>query len=270
MHFLKRPTKSLPMKLRVTQKEYEQILRELHTPEDIEPVHRRHGLAREALWHILSQKIIRQTLRTFHKVKARSRELRHMWEKGMTMLQISRMCGLAPTLCASFILMEKGFSKKRFRELVKNLPAIKDARIRRELSEALDADFVYSEKAHLEQKERGIAHEKKMERWLREHHITFWTERERYGEEKTPDFLLKKAVRVDGKEIHWFESKAYFADAVEIKRSYNKQFKHYVELFGPGVVVYWWGFVEDAPLPPDIRRHIIFVDGSFFEKAHPH
>lgn len=254
------------MKLRVTQREYEQILRKLNSPSDIEPVYREHGLARDALWHILSQKIIRQTLRNFHQVKARSKELKHRWETGMTMIDISRMCRLAPTLCASFILAEKGFTKKRFRDLVKNVPAIRDARIRKELAEALESDFVYSEKAHIEQKARGIAHEKKMEHWLTENHFTFWTEQDRAGEEKTPDFLLKKTVMIEGKEIHWFESKAYFADGIEIKKSYNKQFKQYVELFGPGIVVYWWGLVEDAVLPPEIKRHIIFVDGSFFEK----
>lgn len=258
------------MKLRVTQKEYEQILRKLNMPEDVEKVYKEHGLAREALWHILAQKTVRETLRTFHQVKARSRELKHSWEKGMSMLQISKMCRLAPTLCASFILAEKGIPRKRFREFVTNVPAIKDPRIRKELAEALEADFVYSEKAHLEQKARGIAHEVKMEHWLREHHFSFWTEKERAGEEKTPDFLFKNAVNIEGKEIHWFESKAYFADGVEIKKSYNKQFKHYVELFGPGIVVYWWGFVEDAHLPPEIRRHIIFVDGSFFERKHQH
>ena len=256
------------MKLRVTQKEYEQILHKLNMPEDVEKVYNEHGLAKEALWHILAQKMVRQTLRTFHQVKARSGELKQRWEHGMTMLEISKMCSLAPTLCASFILAEKGFSKVRFRELVRNVPAIKDERIRKELAEALEADFVYSEKAHIEQKARGIAHEKKIEHWLRENGFQFWTEQDRAGAEKTPDFLLKKTVVIEGKEIHWFESKAYFADGVEIKKSYNKQFKHYVELFGPGIVVYWWGFVEDAVLPPEIKRHIIFVDGSFFEKAH--
>jgi len=36
-----------------------------------------------------------------------------------------------------------------------------------------------------------------------------------------------------------------FGDKKEIKRDYRKQLTHYVDLFGAGMVLYWYGFIED-------------------------
>jgi len=248
--------------MKLTQVRYAQIYRKLNAPEDLDALSKSEGIPREVLTSILAHKIVRQTIRLFYKVKARSKELYSHWKRGKSFLEISRICRIAPTLCASFILAECGFSKKAFRKAVLNPSEIKDERLRKELAEAIREDFIYSDWAAAEQRERGMQHEKKLEKWLTDHGCSFWTEKERTGEEKTPDCLLKKSIRFKGKTVHWFESKGYFGDAAEMRRNYNKQFKHYVNLFGPGVVVYWLGFVVDAKLPPDFRKNIILVDGS--------
>jgi hypothetical protein len=246
--------------LKLKYAKYAAIHRNLNSPKDAEALSKKHGVPRHTLMSILAHKMVRQTMRIFYKVKSRSKELHSSWEKGQSFMEISNMCKLAPTLCASFILSEKGFTKKMFRKAMLEPSGIKDKRLRKELAEAIREDFIYSDWASAEQRERGAEHEKRLGKWLKKHGYKFWTEEERAGEEKTPDFLLKTSGKFKGKTVHWFESKGFFGDVVELKRNYDKQLKHYVELYGPGVVVYWLGFIVDARLPRGYRNNIIITD----------
>lgn len=246
--------------MRLTQAEYNALLRQLNSIEDVKALHKAKGIPESTLMSLLAHKMVRETMSLFYKVKARSKELHSHWERGRSLTEISRYCRMAPTLCASFILAEKGYSKKMFRQAVTNPASVKDARLQAELTEAIREDFIYSDWAAAEQRERGERHERNLEKWLAARGYSFWTEKDRAGEEKTPDFLLKTASKFQGKTVHWFESKGYFGDQWEMKRSYNKQIKKYIELFGPGVVVYWLGFVTDAHMPEDFRKHVILSD----------
>jgi hypothetical protein len=246
--------------LKLTRDNYNLLLKSLNSVRDVERVGRETGIPHSTLMSLLAHKMVRETMKLFYSVKARSRELHSHWEKGKSLTQISGMCRMAPTLCASFIFAEKGFSKKAFREAVKNPSSLKDARLQKELAEAIKEDFIYSDWAAVEQRERGERHERALEKWLAGKGYEFWTEKDRAGEEKTPDFLLKKSAKFRGRTVHWFESKGYFGDEWEMKRNYSKQLKKYVELFGSGVVVYWLGFVTDARMPPEFQSEIILTD----------
>ena len=66
------------------------------------------------------------------------------------------------------------------------------------------------------------------------------------------DFLLDKPleIEVEGekKEVNWIESKGSFGDMKKLRRDYMAQLKPYTELWGPGVVVYWFGYLEGMEL----------------------
>lgn len=61
---------------------------------------------------------------------------------------------------------------------------------------------------------------------------------------KTPDFLLSEPIMIDGKKIFWIESKAMFGDEKEHKHYTKKQFSHYEQMSGHGLIVYWYGFLD--------------------------
>ena len=63
-------------------------------------------------------------------------------------------------------------------------------------------------------------------------------------EGKTPDFLLKKPITWHGDEYNWIESKASFGDEYIHRKNHRGQVSKYVELYGQGILVYWYGYLD--------------------------
>jgi len=67
------------------------------------------------------------------------------------------------------------------------------------------------------------------------------------GFHKTPDFYLSVPIQlvIDGCElvINWVESKASFGDLTTHDRYCQEQFRIYVQRYGPGLVIYWFGYI---------------------------
>jgi len=142
-------------------------------------------------------------------------------------------------------------------------------RIRKELEEAQEMDLVYSKKGYEVQRDRGIEGEAQIAAWLDKKGISYQTENDLKGEgKKTVDFLLDKPIEIEHegekKEVCWIESKGSFGDLKKIRRDYNAQLKPYTELWGPGIVVYWFGYLEGMDLW--LRaRDVIPVEKEWFD-----
>ncbi|MFH1789339.1 MAG: TPD domain-containing protein, partial [Candidatus Altiarchaeota archaeon] len=132
--------------------------------------------------------------------------------------------------------------------LLKNPSSAGDERLSRELSSVLRRDLVYSPAANREQARRGRFVEETVGEWLSGLGLSYKTEADcrREGRVKTPDFLLDSPSVVCGRRVNWVESKASFGDYIEVKSDSRKQVRHYVDLFGPGAVVYWYGFLGES------------------------
>ncbi len=243
--------------------EYKALGARLHTIDDVK------SIAKEGVYHedmllvIYTHRITRNATRNFYKVKAKISRLLQEWEQGTTLFELAKRHDFPPVLMAYLVLMEKGVGRKLFWKYVRNPSCISNKRIHRDIQEVVEKDYIYSPTGTDLQVKRGKDGEATMAFILDEYKIQYLVEKELRGvSTKTPDFLLHKPLIVDGMVINWIESKANFGDLVEVRRNYTKQLSPYVRLFGPGMVVYWFGCVDDAPQCPDI----MMVDGAFIEE----
>lgn len=68
------------------------------------------------------------------------------------------------------------------------------------------------------------------------------------GYDKTPDVKLEIPFAVDGFVVNWIESKALFGDK-EIHQNFLKeQFLSYWNRYGTGLVIYWFGHLDNLEL----------------------
>jgi len=239
--------------------DFKNLYNQLSRPSDIKDISMSTGLDEELLNVIYTQRTVRETTRAYYRVERYVKDMIRDWNRGMSMLQISEKAEFSPILTGLLMFKEMGKGKKEFWSYVRQPEIIPSARMRQEIIEITEADYVYSPWANEIQSKRGTWGEGKLQCWLQGQGITFRTEKDLRGEyPKTPDCLLDKPVQINGWNINWIESKATFGDNVEVNKNLKKQLAPYLDLFGKGIVVYWFGYVDGIELPEGVN----IVDGS--------
>ncbi|MBU7017632.1 MAG: TPD domain-containing protein [Theionarchaea archaeon] len=226
---------------------YTRLYRRLNKRGDVFKLAEIFNIPEEILFAILSQKIVRRTKRDYHGLKKQSINLLNRWKEGKSLLELSEERRFSPVLITSFILKESGATKRELRDYLRNPQEIEDPRMRKEILEVLREEVVYSPEAAEIQRRNGRTAEQKIGEWLDDQGIGYITEKEvRNLHQKTPDFLLEKPFQMNNNPLSWVESKASFGDKIQMKGDYHRQLKHYVDLFGNGLVVYWHGYLNDS------------------------
>ena len=232
-------------------KEYKGIYEKLNSVDDIEALKGKYD--DEFLVTVYNQKINRETKKRFHVVKQNAPRMLKDWRRGKTLMEISREWKFPPILTTMLIFLEDGASKKEFWASIREPEKLCDATVAAEIRDVVRSDIVYSPEADERHRKRGIWGETLMYDWLNEQGIAYKTEKDLRGTEgKTPDCLLDEPMMIYGKKVHWIESKATFGDNTEFRFNSRKQLIPYTKLFGPGIVVYWMGCLNDLELPEDI------------------
>ncbi len=240
--------------------EYNNLVKLLKTQADIEKVAANTGYDKDLLLVIYSQKMVYLATKKYHKIKHLAPKYHAQWKKGNTFLEIAKKIKFSPVLTGLLILKEEGISRKLYRKYLNNLADVEDDRLKKELGEVIKNDIVYSPEGNDIQAKRGIKGEEMLNKWLSGQGFEFKTEKEMANKyKKTPDFLLKSPINVRGIDVHWIESKATFGTRREIKKNMKNQLIPYHDLYGNGMVIYWFGFIT----PPPIVEGIIIENGEF-------
>jgi hypothetical protein len=247
--------------------EYGRLYRELNSRDDVKRLAREGSYDEDLLTVVLSQKIVRTTKRSYYDVKNKAPNLLGHWMHGKRFTDIAKSEGFSPVLTASLMLQHTGVSKKQFKDYLNSPEKITDKRLRQELMDAMKEELIYSPEGTRVQWGRGKDVERTVKKWLDLRRLKYITEYDaKKGEyTKTPDFKLETPLKAEGKWLNWVECKASFGDEVEYKRDYGKQLSHYVTLFGPGMVCYWYGYIDDMPKHL-LDDNVVLVDRRFFEK----
>jgi hypothetical protein len=233
--------------------DFRHIYERLRLPTDVQRLSQEMGLDEELLNVIFTQRTVRETTKKFYRVQREANHLLHEWRRGTSMLALAERHEFSPILTAMMIYQANGCGKKTFWKAVREPNSITDGRTKREIIEITEADPVYSPWGNEVQYKRGLWGEGQLQGWLDSRGLTYRTEKDLRGEyPKTPDCLLDEPIRVNGWDINWIESKASFGDKIEINKNVKKQLTPYTELFGDGLVVYWFGFVDEIENPEGI------------------
>ncbi len=232
--------------------EYRELYNSLRNPSDLEKHKGRYD--DRLLDTLFTQKTSRDVKKRFYTVKQKTPRMMKDWQNGLTLVEVADKYKFPPILVSMFIFQEDGYNKKDFWSIIHDPSQLEDERVADEIRDVIAYDIVYSPEANIRQKERGIWGEDLTHQWLDGQGITYRTENDLRGTEftKTPDCLLDKPVMYKGHKICWVESKASFGDNTEFKFNSRKQLIPYTQLFGPGLVVYWVGCLDDLECPPDV------------------
>lgn len=117
--------------------------------------------------------------------------------------------------------------------------------------QCIACDDICSPQAESIKQAIGVEKEQELIKKLQEHKIDFMMEKgmRNLGFPKTPDVLLSVPIALDGSVINWIESKAFFGDPHQHDRYLKRQYWAYHNRFGPGLVIYWYGFVQELAAP---------------------
>ena len=246
--------------------EYRKLYAELKSPSDVERLSATYD--ERMLDSLYTQKTTREVKKRFYMVKNAAPHMLKEWPKGKSIMDLSRKYNFPPLLVAMFIFLEDGASKKEFWSYVRDPTLLESPETADEVREAIREDIVYSPAANDRQKQRGLWGEDLLHQWLDGQGITYRTENDLRGTEftKTPDCLLDHPVMYEGHKIYWVESKASFGDNTEFKFNSRKQLIPYTQLFGPGLVVYWVGCLDDLECPKDVYVNDISVMDKKLQK----
>ena len=215
----------------------------------VDKVSEKIGQPYDATRAIRSQYLQRKSIKNHYKVKDKAGSLYRVWKDGKTLSELALQVDFPPILLANFLMLKMRFSKKRTKEIMKNTNLIKgNKRLKDELDEIIGRDELYTPRSHDKQSAEGNRREDLIAELLDEKEISYFTEEDlRAGtiEGKTPDFLLKKPINWHGDEYNWIESKASFGDEYIHRKNHGGQVSKYVELYGQGILVYWYGYLDN-------------------------
>eukprot|EP01137_Pigoraptor_chileana_P000149 Opistho-2@35825 len=124
---------------------------------------------------------------------------------------------------------------------------IEDLRLREQVQFCILNDDVYSPLVEKVRHSLGIEYEYILQEKLRAHGIPFIGEdvMRSMGFPKTPDIRLEIPIVVEGCIVNWIESKASFGDEYSHKNYLKDQFWSYHNRYGPGMVIYWFGLIDE-------------------------
>lgn len=206
----------------------------------------------------------------FHKIQAIAPKMLKRFEDAANkkfddkiLVNMSIQCGLSPTILSRLIINEKypNLPKNKILEMIKNPYTIPDDCL---AANARACSFCDNQDGPIVDVIRrcvGEEYEQKLKNMASEAGMVFYDEGDlrRVGFDKTPDLKLALPCLYKGKVVNWIESKALFGDLRTHRRYLREQLTSYCNRFGPGIVIYWFGYLEDIKYLSENSNGLIII-----------
>jgi hypothetical protein len=255
----------------------------LVTPADVHAALRQYpDLSFEALFSLLAHRT-RQHVKKQKSAARRNHEpltpdLIKAFERGVRLaaiaederLPVSELIRLMmPGMKDRILHARPGRGELKLKELLQE-PRLIKSEWREQILTAIDDDALCSPASDEAARLTGLEYEHVLLRKLSARAIPYRTEEQlrQLGTYKTPDVELQIPIAVNGRIVNWIDSKAMFADRVT-HSEHHAQFRSYVNRFGPGMVIYWFGFVDSLPETEDVVIADCFPDAAQIETCAP-
>nr|XP_016940271.2 CDAN1-interacting nuclease 1 [Drosophila suzukii] len=219
---------------------------------DVEPM---------ALTCILQSELFNRSRGQHHKQEQRGKKLLKIYEDqknvydNALLIQMACVEGLNPVALCRMLLLEK--YKRRHRShisrFLKHPHLIDDPKLAANVQQCIISDNQEGSITDLRRRIIGEEYELKLKTLATEAGIHFYDEQDlrRMGYDKTPDIKMILPFLYKGSVINWIESKANFGDPKGHKFNIQQQLHSYCNRFGPGIIIYWFGYHEETPLLSD-------------------
>lgn len=157
--------------------------------------------------------------------------------------------------------------KNQLSKLMKNPFLISDGILKEQVLQCLGYDVSYGPINDAIRHSIGLEHEQKLIECVKSCGLPYLDENDlrRRGYDKTPDVKLEAPFLYQGRPVCWIESKASFGDVESNKQYLKEQYYSYWNRFGPGIVIYWFGFVDE--LAEEMKNKEIILLDHFPDKV---
>ena len=161
--------------------------------------------------------------------------------------EIANIINLSPYLTTRLILQLKyKYNKKMISKIMKDTSLIDDIILKKHIDQCILLDEYYSPLYDQLKKSIGLEYEYILCNKLNNYQISYIDEDElkSKGYAKTPDIVLSLPISINNHIVNWIDSKATYGDEQTHNQSLNKQFRGYINRYGPGLVIYWFGYTK--------------------------
>lgn len=240
------------------------LCRQLKTRDDIGRIaSEQPQFSYDTLFGILEQLNTRHQIKNSFLIKQQGHRFVEMYDSGRPLVDIARHFNLSPTFVARKVieLLQK-VDRKSITRLMQDPSKIADERLRRELERCIELDHWSGPWHDRRRHVVGLKYEHLLLDELRNLGLEFESEDDlrNRGCYKTPDVLLRVPVAFRGNVVRWIDSKAKFADVTTLNRDYKSSIMSYVGRYGPGMVIYWFGAVEDGKSRMGTDSNVLIVE----------
>ncbi|XP_050353969.1 CDAN1-interacting nuclease 1 [Nymphalis io] len=218
------------------------------------------------LGSIISLLVQRSMKQNYRKSPVLSNKYYELYEELMkdknkedVIIKLADSQGISPALFVRSLLQKVCSDSAEVKKYLKDSTLIENSDLAYQVFLGIMNDNQYGPYVDIIKQSIGLEYELRLESELRTMNISFSDENllRLHGYDKTPDFKLDVPIAVDGFIVNWIESKALFGDEENHLGYMKDQLLCYWNRFGPGLVIYWFGYLETLDSTPEVNNMFI-------------